>query len=383
MKTEIYKIQDPAKDTEILKKAANCIAAGGLVVFPTETVYGIACKADKKSLAKLDEVKNRDANKRYTLHIGDKNKVRDYIPCLTLPAKKLVKSAWPGPLTIVFEVEKKNISESIGILCRDGTLGIRCPENDTARRLLNLCDFPVVAPSANISGKEPAADAKDAIAQLDGLVDMVLDGGRCKYKKSSTVVKVSPAGLQILRAGVYSEAQIRKMYTVNILFVCTGNTCRSPMAEGLARKALAEKLGCGACPAHSHSAVQNKSERCGVDQLAQMGYKIASAGVSALNGIGASLESIRFCESKGIDISGHKSRAVTSEMIDEADYIFVMSAGHKDGIIRLCPTVENRCMLLGDSGDIVDPLGGDFHAYELCGGTIEKAVNKRIGELLI
>ncbi|PKL42705.1 MAG: threonylcarbamoyl-AMP synthase [Planctomycetes bacterium HGW-Planctomycetes-1] len=381
MKTEIFKIQDPAKDIEILKKAASCIAAGGLVVFPTETVYGIACKADEKSLAKLDEVKKRDTDKRYTLHIGDKDKLSDYVSSLTLPAKKLVKNGWPGPLTIVFEVDKKNISESIGILCRDGTLGIRCPENDTARRLLNLCDFPVVAPSANTAGKTPAANADDAIAQLDGLVDMVLDGGPCKYKKSSTVVKISPAGLQILRQGAYSQEQVWKMYTVNILFVCTGNTCRSPMAEGLARKALAEKLGCGACPAPSHSAVQNKSERCGVDQLAQMGYKIASAGVSVINDIDASPESIRFCELKGIDISGHKSRAVTSEMIEKADYIFVMSAGHKDGIMRFCPTAENRCMLLDDS-DISDPLGGDFQAYSICGGIIEKAVNKRIGELL-
>jgi protein-tyrosine phosphatase len=387
MKTQIYKITAPEKDIEILKKAADCIAAGGLVVFPTETVYGIACRvypvrdnlsktpdgrqkqpvsngADKKSLAGLDKVKNRDADKRYTLHIGDKNKLTDYVSNLTLPAKKLVANAWPGPLTIVFEVDKKNISESVGILCKDGTLGIRCPADDTARRLLNLCDFPVVAPSANITGKAPAANAKDAAAQLDGLVDMILDAGPCKYKQSSTVVKISSSGLQILRQGAYSQEQVWKMFTVNILFICTGNTCRSPMAEGLARKAIAEKLGLN------------------VDQLVQMGYKVTSAGVSAINGIGASPESIRFCESKGIDISGHKSRVITSEILDEADHIFVMSAGHKDGIMRFSPAAENKCMLLDDN-DIVDPLGGDFQAYSVCGGIIEKAVNKRIGELLI
>ncbi|MBU1261216.1 MAG: threonylcarbamoyl-AMP synthase [Planctomycetes bacterium] len=364
MKTQILKINDPEKDIEKLKKAAECVASGGLVVFPTETVYGIACKADKKSLAKLDEVKKRDTDKRYTLHIAGSDKLSDYVSHLSGPEKKLVKNGWPGPLTIVFGVARKDISENAKLLYKDNTIGIRCPSNDIARAFLKLCDFPVVAPSANTAGKEAAANAKDAIQQLDGLVDMILDGGTCKHKKSSTVVKISQAGFSILRAGVYSERQIRKMLTINILFVCTGNTCRSPMAEGLARKAIAEKLGCK------------------VDQLAQMGYKTGSAGSVAINGIGASPESIRFCDSRGVDISGHKSRRITPEMLDEADYIFAMSAGHKNDIMRLCPTAGKKCMLLSDSGDIKDPIGGDFETYKICGGKIEKAVNKRISELL-
>ncbi|MFA5291416.1 MAG: L-threonylcarbamoyladenylate synthase [Phycisphaerae bacterium] len=372
MKTTILKINDPVKDTDKLKKAAYCIDAGGLVVFPTETVYGIACKADKASLARLDEVKKRDTDKRYTLHIGDNNKLPDFVPTLTLPAKKLVANAWPGPLTIIFELNKKDIAklekhlgrETIGLLYKDNTIGVRCPDEPTACKLLNLCEFPVVAPSANTSGKEPAINAAQAIEQLDGLVDMILDTGHCKYKKSSTVVKISHAGWQILRAGAYSEKQIQKMLTVNIVFVCTGNTCRSPMAEGFARKVLAEKLGCK------------------VDQLAQMGYKVASAGSVAINGIDASDESIRFCKSKGVDIARHKSRRITTEMIKDADYIFTMSAGHENDIIQLCPDARRKCMLLSDSGNINDPIGGGFDAYKICGGAIEKAVNKRISELL-
>ena len=136
------------------------------------------------------------------------------------------------------------------------------------------------------------------------------------------------------------------------------------MAEGFARKALAEKLGCK------------------VDQLGRMGYKVASAGSVAINGIDASDESIRFCNSKGVDIARHKSRRITTEMLKDADYIFAMSAGHKNDIIQLCPDAERKCMLLSDSGDIRDPIGGDLEAYKICGGTIEKAVNKRISELL-
>ena len=381
METTTLKINDPVRDIEAIKKAADCINSGGLVVFPTETVYGIACKIDAKSLARLDEIKKRDTDKRYTLHIGDKDKVQDFVPTLSLPAKKLVKNAWPGPLTIVFELEKQDIAkleeklgtETVKLLYKDNTIGIRCPDNPVASAFLSLCRFPVVAPSANTAGNKPAVNAKQAIEQLDGLVDMVLDAGPCKYKKSSTVVKISaPAlscesksgGWQILREGVYSAQQIRKMLTVNILFVCTGNTCRSPMAEGFTKKLLAGKL------------------KCDIDRLEQIGYKITSAGVIALDGIDASAEAIRFCASRGVRLTGHKSRRLTAEMLKEADYIFAMSAGHRDDIIRLFPASAEKCMLLNDAGDINDPIGGDFEAYKICGLIIEKTVNKRISELL-
>ncbi len=368
---ELIQITDPIKDIEKLKKCAKYVDEGGLVVFPTETVYGIACRVDKKSLARLDEVKVRNPEKRYTLHIGNKNKLSEFVPNLTPPAKKLVNNAWPGPLTIVFELSNdvlRKLKDKFGketaeILYQNNTIGVRCPDQAVAAKLLDLCTFPVVAPSANTAGQPPATDGRQAYEQIGQLVDIVIDAGVCKYEKSSTVAIISSKGLKIARQGVYSEQQIRKMYNINILFVCTGNTCRSPIAEGLAKKKTAEKIGCN------------------IDQLEDMGYKIESAGILAMNGISASEGSVRFCKSRNVSIAAHKSRKLTSEKLNSADYIFAMSNGHKNAIIQLCPQAGEKCMLLHDGLEISDPIGGDYQAYEECGELIEKAVEQRVNEL--
>ncbi|MCE5339717.1 MAG: threonylcarbamoyl-AMP synthase [Planctomycetaceae bacterium] len=369
---EYIEIKDPKTDLEKLKKCAECIDAGGLVVFPTETVYGIACRAEKKSLARLDEVKQRNLEKRYTLHIGDKSKLVDFVPTLTAQVKKLLKHTWPGPLTVVFEVNddeikklrEKHGSEVVELLYKDNSIGIRCPDEPVGNKLLNLCKYPVVAPSANTAGNPPATDGKEAFTQIGDLVDIVINTGKCKYEKSSTVAKISSTGLKILRVGAYSERRIQKMYAINIVFVCSGNTCRSPMAEALAKKKMAEKLGCN------------------INQLEEYGYNIESAGILAVNGISASEGSIMFCESRGINLHTHRSQRLTGAKIRLADHIFAMSNGHKDAIIRICPQAEQKCMMLIDGQEVDDPIGGDDEAYAACGEMIEKAVNERMSVIL-
>ncbi|MHB0945833.1 MAG: L-threonylcarbamoyladenylate synthase [Sedimentisphaerales bacterium] len=371
METIIYKIIDPAKDAEKFKQVADCIDVGGLAVIATETVYGIACKVDADSLAKLDAVKERPAEKRYTVHLGDKNKIKNYVPHIWPTAKKLIEKALPGPLTLVFELDAEQISvaksnfdsKTASLLYADNSIGIRCPDQKVCQAILNLCKYQVVMPSANISGKEPAINAEQAIEQLSGKVDIIVDSGQCKLKQSSTVVKISPTETKILRQGGVSAEQIRRFSVINIIFVCTGNTCRSPMAEALAKKAIAEKL------------------KCRVDQLGDIGYKVASAGVAAINGIAASPESVRFCDAKGASLAEHRSQRLTAKMVESADYIFAMSRGHLDAIMDINPAAAAKCRLLNGNADVADPIGRGDEIYTICGNTIEKAVNNRISEL--
>ena len=373
METKVVRLDAAKIDSAKITEAAALVDVGGLVAFPTETVYGIACRVKFDSLAKLDKLKGRDPDKHYTLHIGHKGIVNKYVSTISPRVEKLIKNAWPGPLTIVFELDQKDINKQqkdierkiFEILYKDNSIGIRCPDNPIATMLLQQTSNPVIAPSANITGQSPAVDADEVLAQLSGQIDLLLDAGSCRYKKSSTVAKIGKRGLQILRPGVYSQAQLEALSQVKFLFVCTGNTCRSPMAKGIFRKYLAEKL------------------QCKVDQLDKMGYKVCSAGVMNTAGFPASDEAIVACAAKGIDIKAHRNKGLSKELIDESDFIFAMQRMHLDRIIALSPEAVNKCFLLAGNEEIPDPIGHPQEFFNNCAEFIEKAVKKRIGELVI
>lgn len=373
MQTKVIKLDPENIDSAKIEEAAELVDRGGLAAFPTETVYGIACRVETASLAKLDSIKARSSNKYYTLHIGQKTDVEEYVPSVRLRAQKLIKNGWPGPLTIVFELSDKDIEKQrktlnkkvFECLYKNNSIGIRCPDHPIAAMLLQKAKYPVAAPSANITGEPPSTSAEQVLAQFSGRIDLLLDGGPCKYKKSSNVVKIGKNGLEILRAGVYSETELRAMSEVKFLFVCTGNTCRSPMAEGMFRKYLAEKL------------------QCKVDHLSKKGYKVLSAGVMDMSGSPASAEAIAACAAKGVDIKAHKSRALTKQLVGESDFIFAMTRMHCERVIALNPKAADKCVLLAVSKEIPDPIGQPQQFFDDCAGLIEKAVRERISELWI
>jgi len=275
--------------------------------------------------------------------IIQKNDVGNYIPTIGMKAQKLIQNAWPGPLTIVFELDKNDIDkqnknldgEVFESLYKDNSIGIRCPDNTIAAMLLRQTSFPVVAPSANITDSPPAVNPGQVLEQLSGKIDLLLDAGPCKYKQSSTVVKIGKKGMGLLRPGVYSQAELEALSQIQFLFVCTGNTCRSPMAEGIFRKYLAEKF------------------QCNLDGLDKMGYKITSAGIIGSVGYPATAEAVAACAAKGID-----------------------------RVIIFDPKAVNKCFLLAGNTGIPDPIGHPQQSYDKCAKLIERAVQKRISEFV-
>jgi len=188
---------EPAK----IKRAASGLKNGGLVAFPTETVYGLGANLlNKKAVKKVYEIKNRPRNKPLTIHIADMEAIKKIAGRVPPVAARLMERYWPGPLTIILKD------------MRGKKTGFRMPDNKVAYLLIKKAGVPVVAPSANISGNKPPTSAGEVLRDLDGEVDIVIDGGRTKIGVESTVVDMTGLRPKILREGAISKAEIERIW---------------------------------------------------------------------------------------------------------------------------------------------------------------------------
>ncbi|MHC5082439.1 MAG: L-threonylcarbamoyladenylate synthase [Planctomycetota bacterium] len=373
MKTQKLTMTDAA-DTKAIVEVAKMLDNGKLVAVPTETVYGIACKVDRQAIDRLNEVKDRQLGKRYTLHVGNHQQLSRYVPKMSLRNQKLVQNCLPGPLTMVFELDqptldqlKADLSAQVyQLLYSEGTLGVRFPDNPVACAIFSAAKSPIVAPSANPAGKDPATNADQVAKYFDGKIDAIVDApsSGCDYNQSSTVVKVGMKNIEILRQGAVSEEKIQEMSTIRIIFVCTGNTCRSPMAEVFCRKYFAHILGCS------------------IDEAGDFGYNITSAGIAAMQGAPASTHSIEVCQKQGLSLAMHQSSQLTGRQIQESDLIFVMGRSHYRTIVEHEPQAESKCFMLDDKCDIADPIGCDVDVYQQCFEQMKNAIIRRISEII-
>ncbi|MBR5756850.1 MAG: threonylcarbamoyl-AMP synthase [Firmicutes bacterium] len=194
---------------EDLRKAAEIIKAGGLVAFPTETVYGLGGNALNKFAAKaIYEAKGRPSDNPLIVHIAKTEELTDIAMNFPLPARKLAEAIWPGPMTMVLPKFDVVPDETTGGL---NTVAIRCPANDAARRLIEYSGVPIAAPSANISGRPSPTRWEHVKADLDGKIDAVIMGEPCVGGIESTVVDMTEELPLILRPGLITPERISEV----------------------------------------------------------------------------------------------------------------------------------------------------------------------------
>ena len=209
MKTEVLAIKDIKKQSDDIARAGKILRGGGLVAFPTETVYGLGADGlDAEACAKIYEAKGRPSDNPLILHVADRAMVDEITREIPDIAEKLLAAFCPGPITLIL-ARKDIVPDRItGGL---STVGVRMPENEVARAMIRAAGVPIAAPSANISGRPSPTTAASVLRDMDGRIPLILDGGPCRFGVESTIVDCTGPVAVILRPGAVTREMLEEV----------------------------------------------------------------------------------------------------------------------------------------------------------------------------
>ena len=194
---QILKV-DPNSWENTLSETKKVLKAGGIVAFPTDTLYGLGVSPyNRIAVDKIYEIKGRDPEKPLLLLIDSVSKLETLVEEPSTACIKLMQAFWPGPLTLLFKPKPSSIHENITA----NLIGIRQPGNPITQKILSAFDHPLTAPSANISGGNPATTAQQVLDTFGKKVELILDAGECKGGKPSTLINATDSPARLIRAG--------------------------------------------------------------------------------------------------------------------------------------------------------------------------------------
>ncbi len=352
----IFDLQSTDDPRDIVHHTAQALIEGQVVAIPTDTVYGLAAHAlCEDAVERLCEIKGRSNTAPLAISVRSRDAAGDLFGKLSPVARRLSHRCWPGPMTLVLPCDSsQSAAQQLPKSTREritgdgGCIGFRVVDHRILSYIHRFLAAPLVLTSANISGNPAPTTAEGVVEQLGDEIPQLLDDGPTRYGGASTVVRVQGDRWEMLREGVIERAAMNQFVKPVIAIVCTGNTCRSPMAEALLREQVRTKFG-------SEDAV-----------------RVLSAGVAAGQGSGASPQSVEVMGKRGLDLTGHSSQQLSDNLMNVADLVLTMTRGHRAAILAAWPNMHERVFTLRrDGGDISDPVGMPVDVYEDCATQID------------
>jgi protein-tyrosine phosphatase len=353
---------DPSELVRVIREA---VAAGSAVVLPGDCGYVVLVNPlGPNAPAQLSALAEASGAPPAVLAWGADDPQGLGLSVSTV-GKRLMFRGWPAPLVVAVPGEPQwpadwpaAVRERLRAAQRDcgaGERGVarqaapvrfRCPEHPLFEAVIPALEWPALAADTFLPTVEAALDAVDDPNAL------AVSVGECPAGGRPTVVTLTTAGYELTEPGLFPADEVERFAAKLVLFVCTGNTCRSPMAEALAKKLLADRLGCAA------------------DELPRRGVWVLSAGVAAHGGGPASEESVVIAAEFGADLAGHESRHVNPQLLAAADEVVTMTRGHANALTTRYPGVGPAPRLLCGDADLEDPIGASLDVYRSCARTI-------------